>query len=407
MIVCRCRRMIDRHQNDEYGAMQTVQNSIAVGMENMQPQRMPAGEFGRLLAALSERGYRIVGPRVRDGAIVYDELAGAQDLPVGWTDRQSPGRYRLERRGDAALFGYNVGPQAWKKYLFPPRETLWRARREESADAGFIAEASPEPVRRAFIGVRACELQAIAIQDRVFTGGNAVDPRYAARRSAIFTVAVNCGQAAGSCFCVSMGGGPRATRGYDLALTELLDDRRHDLLVEAGSAAGEEVLAALGLPPASEQDGAQAAALLAATAASMGRTMETADLKPLLYRNAGSPHWETVAQRCVSCGNCTSVCPTCFCSDVEDVTSLDGNTAERVRSWTSCFTQGFTHLPGGAARASTASRYRHWITHKLAGWQDQFGTSGCVGCGRCITWCPPGIDITAEIAALREKETPP
>lgn len=363
---------------------------------------LQASQLDLLFAALKQRGFEIVGPRLRDGAIVYDELRGMADLPIGWSDRQAPGQYRLEQRGDQALFAYNVGPHSWKKYLFPPRETLWRAQREGS---GFVAgEAPPPPPRRAFIGVRACELKAIAIQDRVFTGGSAVDPRYAARRSNVFTVAVNCTRAGGNCFCVSMDSGPGAASGFDLSLTELLDEQRHDLLIRAGSAAGAELLAELSAVAASAQDIAQADALLAATAASMGRQLDTQDIKPLLYRNASSPQWQAIAERCVSCGNCTSVCPTCFCSEVEDLTSLDGEHSERVRSWASCFTQSFTHMAGGSSRVSTASRYRHWLTHKLAGWQDQFGTSGCVGCGRCISWCPPGIDLTAEVAALREKE---
>jgi len=132
-----------------------------------------------LLDALAKRGYRVIGPTVRDQAIVYDDIASVRDLPAGWTDEQSGGRYRVVRREDKALFGYAVGPHSWKRFLFPPIQQLWRAKRE--ADS-LKVEPAPLPTERfAFIGVRACELHAIAIQDRVFMNGALSDPHYRAR----------------------------------------------------------------------------------------------------------------------------------------------------------------------------------------------------------------------------------
>jgi ferredoxin len=134
----------------------------------------------------------------------------------------------------------------------------------------------------------------------------------------------------------------------------------------------------------------------------MGRAMETDGLPALLARNPEHPRWAQVAERCLTCGNCTLSCPTCFCHTVEDVADLAGTTAERVRRWDSCFTSEFSYIHGGSVRPSARSRYRQWLTHKLSAWHDQFGTSGCVGCGRCITWCPAKIDITEEVHAIRE-----
>ena len=136
----------------------------------------------------------------------------------------------------------------------------------------------------------------------------------------------------------------------------------------------------------------------------MGRSLDQEGLKELLYENRNHPRWDDVADRCLSCANCTMVCPTCFCTTVEDSTDLTGDTAERVRRWDSCFTMDFSYIHGGAVRKSVKSRYRQWMTHKLGTWQDQFGSSGCVGCGRCITWCPVGIDITEEVAAMRNEQ---
>ncbi|HXQ48948.1 MAG TPA: 4Fe-4S dicluster domain-containing protein [Thermoplasmata archaeon] len=353
--------------------------------------------FPRLLAALRGAGYRVVGPTVRDKAIVYGEVREETDLPIGWTDRQDAGQYRLERRTDAALFGYTVGPHSWKKYLFPSRERLWTAVRK---DGSF--EVRPEPVDEsplAFLGVRACELAAMSVSDRVF--GMAGDPSYAQRRRHILRIAVQCGQAGGTCFCTSMGTGPAVRAGHDLSLTEVVRPDRHFFLVEVGSEAGARIATDLPLRPAPAEDVTDATALVERAAASMGRTMDPNGLRDLLINNPEHPRWEIVARRCLSCTNCTMACPTCFCQTTEEVPDLSGEKVERWRRWDSCFNSGFSAVHGTSVRQSTNSRYRQWLTHKLAAWHDQFGESGCVGCGRCITWCPVGIDLTEEAAAIR------
>ncbi len=362
-------------------------------------------DFPQFLGAIQAKGYLIVGPTVRDGAIVYGPIGSETDLPIGWTDRQEGGSYRLERRADAALFGYNVGPHSWKKYLYPPRERLFTAHRD-----GTSFRVSPEPIDErptAYLGVRACELAAIRIQDRVFTGGPVVDPGYAGRRRNVLLIAVQCGQAASTCFCVSMGTGPGVRDGFDLALTELLQASRHEFVVEAGTPRGAEVLAGVPVRPAGGEELTAAEALVARTAGSMGRTMDTTGIRDLLRENLEHPRWDDVAKRCLSCTNCTMVCPTCFCSTNEEVPDLDATRVERWRRWDSCFNLAFTELHGKSVRASGRSRYRQWMTHKLGTWHDQFGSSGCVGCGRCITWCPVGIDLTEEVAAIRRSPAPP
>jgi len=356
-----------------------------------------------LFDALAE-SHEVVGPTVRDGAIVYDRIAGLADLPAGWTDVQTPGRYRLERRHDDALFGFTVGPQAWKRFLHRPVETLWTMHKTEG---GATIETDAGAVREfAFIGVRACELHAIAIQDRVLVQGPYQDKAYAVRRHGAFIVAVNCGQAGGTCFCVSMNTGPQAQSGFDLALTELIDGRGHRFIVEVGSEAGAEILQRVSQRPATEEDIAEATAVVARTEGQMGRHLKTDGIKELLLGNLNHPRWDDVAKRCLTCGNCTMVCPTCFCTTVEDHSDLNGTSAERVRKWDSCFTMDFSFIHGGGVRQTARSRYRQWMTHKLATWIDQFGSSGCVGCGRCITWCPVGIDITVEAAAIRQNPLP-
>jgi sulfhydrogenase subunit beta (sulfur reductase) len=357
-----------------------------------------------LVRALRTRGFRVLGPTVSNGAIVYDDLASADELPIGWGDVQEAGAYRLERRADDARFGYAVGPHSWKQFLFPARVRLWGARRTED---GFELEERAAPdAPYAFVGVRACELHGIAIQDRVFLEGRHVDSDYAARREDAFIVAVNCFEPGGTCFCTSMGTGPKAEAGYDLALTEILDGE-HRFLVEVGSARGAEVLSELPHRAAGDADRRAAAAAVEGAAGRMGREVDATDLRGLLARNLEHPRWDDVAERCLTCGNCVLVCPTCFCSAVEEVTDLTGERAGRVRVWDTCYSIDHSYIHGGPVRPSGRARYRQWLTHKFGTWHDQFGTSGCIGCGRCITWCPVGIDVTEELTAIRASEEGP
>lgn len=355
-------------------------------------------DFQRLIERLESRGYEVVGPTVDQEAIVYGRIRTIEDLPRGWTDEQTPGRYRLVRRDDDAWFGYVVGPQSWKKYLFPPLATLLTSQRTE---AGWRMEAPDEaPPRHAILGARACEVAAIAIQDRVFAGGQYVDPLYVARRQNLFVVAVQCTQAASTCFCSSMGTGPECRRGFDLALTELPSG----FLLSVGSAAGQSLAQELPLREATSEEISEGVQRRAVADSQISRRLDTEGIRELLLNNLEHERWNEVASRCLSCSNCTMVCPTCFCSTVEEVTDLTGDQASRQRRWDSCFNMDLAYLNGTTARPTIRSRYRQWLTHKLASWHDQFGESGCVGCGRCLTWCPVGIDLTEEVAAIRRTD---
>lgn len=347
-----------------------------------------------LLDALVRRGYRCVGPQVRDGAVVFDTLYSAADLPAGVRDSQQPGRYRLSQTDDARLFAWANGPQALKPLLFAPAEPLWRASR---TDRGFAVEAVlPETHPLAVIGARACDLAALAIQDRIFLHGEHPDPYYASRREGLFLVAVNCTHPAATCFCASTGDGPRADAGFDLSLTELDDG----FVAQAGSPIGERVLAELDLPAAGidqieAADGAERQAAGCQTRSLPGRKLRDA-----LFSNLQHARWDDVASRCLSCANCTLVCPTCFCHAEGDEPALAGGESVHQRQWDSCFSEGHAYIHGYQVRPEIRHRYRQWLTHKLGSWHDQFGRSGCVGCGRCLAWCPAEIDLTEEAWAI-------
>jgi len=373
-------------------------------MENDHIYRIDIKDLNDLFSAFQEDGYTVVGPKIKDQAIVYEELDSIDDLPIGWTDDQQPGTYRIKRRNDKALFGYNVGPHSWKKYLFPPRRKLWEAKRDKESIT--FAPESTEAKKIAFLGIRSCEIEAIFIQDKVFIEGKFVDTFYKNQRDNTLIIAVNCTQAAPTCFCASMNTGPEAKRGFDLSLTEIINEKDHYFVVAIGSEKGKSLIGKIKPPPCEQDDitAANEGIDRARKQMDQGLGIDNTDINNLLYRNMENPRWDEVAKRCLSCANCTLVCPTCFCSNTEDITDLTGDHTERWKTWDSCFNQDHSYLYGGAVRDSTKSRYRQWLTHKLGSWIDQFGTSGCVGCGRCVTWCPVGIDLREEVAAIRLKD---
>lgn len=349
----------------------------------------------RLLEVWLSAGWRVIAPVLRQTALVPDILRNADDLPRGYVDAQSPGQYRLEPGTPENWFDAVVGPQGWKRWLHPPERRLWSARRGSN---GF--EITPEEETwpaTVFFGIRPCDLAAIARQAEVFR--QAGDPGYAARLAATRFVAVQCGRSAETCFCASMQTGPRAQGGFDLALTEIAGG----LLLETGSAEGKALLEGLDLREATADQVHEAECRIDAAAASQVRAMPPG-IAARLREVPDDPHWEEIAGRCLHCANCTAVCPTCFCTDLTDRTDLGGARAERWQRWDSCFSPDFTYLHGGAVRRSAAARYRQWMTHKLSSWHEQFGTSGCTGCGRCITWCPAGIDLVTEANALTGEE---
>jgi sulfhydrogenase subunit beta (sulfur reductase) len=357
---------------------------------------LPKSKLDELLARLQEKGYRTYGPRIRDDAVVYAPLEKAADLPQGHTSVESAGQYRVVPSGNSRYFDITPGAQSWKQFFFPPRVALFDLCRQAEWKKEKTDGAVP---RVALVGVRPCELAAIKIQDLAFLREDFTDPIYRDRRANAFLLVVNCLHPGGTCFCASMGTGPKAAGDFDLALTEL-DDA---YILEIGSEAGKDILQGIPLQPVKKAMTQEAEKGFAAAKDNMGRQLETGDLPDLILKNLDHPEWAAVAARCMSCASCTLVCPTCFCWDTQDHTSLDGKQTGRERVWDSCFNPGYSYQAGGNTRPDTRSRYRQWLSHKLGTWKEQYGVLGCVGCGRCITWCPVKIDITEEIAALRKE----
>lgn len=355
-------------------------------------------QLDELLQKLQAVGYQLIGPTIYDKAIVYDKIHGIADLPIGWTDQQNKGSYRIVEKQEPTLFAYNVGPYTWKKFLFPPVQSLFTA---DKTTADIKVKVSHlEETKLALIGVRACELNAIKIQDKVFANKDYADAGYNKKRKNAFILAVNCTVASDTCFCTTMQTGPKVQDGYDLLVTEIFTSKKHYFILEVGSNLGNKLITTMSFKLASKKELEEAQALCDNLAQQMPAKFDNTKVKELLQNNQESKFWDELDNKCLSCSNCTLSCPTCFCSSIEDSTNLTGTISERTRKWDSCFQSDFSYMHGGPIRKSIKSRYRHWISHKLAHWHEQFGSSGCVGCGRCITWCPVGIDITEVVGKL-------
>ena len=363
-----------------------------------------ADGLDQLIRGLVADDWQVVGPTVSDEAVVLGPVTSIDDLPRGVGDEQQPGRYRLHDRGDDACFAFAGPATSFKPVLFPSRRLIWRGTRR--SDGFDVDTPEADPQRRVLLGIRGCDLAAVGIHDRVLRdrwgGRPAADPHYAAGRDDTLVIAAACTTPADTCFCSSMGTGPAPGSGYDLSLTELADDDGHRFVVSIGTQRGERLLDDVPHRPVEPADTEAVEAAMAGAQQRMHRRLDADALPAVLDAEVEHPLWEEVAEQCLACGNCTAVCPTCFCTAVEDVTDLSGEHTERWRVWDSCFTSGFSYVHGGPVRSSTASRYRQWMSHKLGTWHAQFDTAGCVGCGRCITWCPVGIDITAEARALQD-----
>ncbi|MGQ9782310.1 MAG: 4Fe-4S dicluster domain-containing protein [Nitrososphaeria archaeon] len=347
-----------------------------------------------ILGNLKLKGYKVVGPKLKNNAIIFSEVDSIKDLPIGYVDTQGPGKYEVKKSGES-FFSYVNGPFSLKNFLYPSEVDLLKV--EKKGNKIHVLPNTNFAEKRAFIGIRSCDLSALKVLDKTLLGYEYIDERYKLLRNGIFILGVNCVRAGENCFCASMNTGPKLGDGFDLALTEMEDG----FLLEVGSAEGEKMLDGVELRRASEYEVHKAGELIERASKAMTKKVNTLNLKNVLYNQLTNQRWNDVAKRCLSCGNCTMVCPTCFCNDVFDDNDVKSGVTTRKRIWDSCFNVEFAETTAGNVRPTIKDRYRQWLMHKMAYWVDQFGTFGCVGCGRCITWCPVGIDITEEVRALR------
>jgi sulfhydrogenase subunit beta (sulfur reductase) len=341
-------------------------------------------------------GYEVIAPKIEEGVLRLGSLDSNKELAKNVLAVQSPGKYHTE--SSDLMFSFTHGPDSPKWFLYPSKRKLWKMTTEDGSFE--LKEAGCESEKVAFFGIKPCDLASIEVFDRTLMKGEYVDEHYMNMRDKLAVIVANCIEPSGTCFCHSMGTGPKAKGGFDLSLTELSDG----FLVESGSKLGDEMLSGVDIRPAKQEDVNEADSKLKGAEDKMGRTLDVTNLKEKLYSNLESPAFREIAKRCLGCANCTNECPTCFCTMYQDVPSLDGKSSERSVAWDSCFTYQFAQVAGGHFRSELWARYRQWMVHKFAYWLDQFGVFGCIGCGRCITWCPVGIDVTESVREVQEVE---
>ena len=288
---------------------------------------------------------------VAQGAIIFDEVRRLEQLPIGWTDEQEGGTYRLKRRDDGAYFGYAVGPHSWKKYLFPSRMTLFTI--EQTANSFAVHGQPGAGSRYAFLGARSCDLHAIEIQDRVFLRGPICRSALSGPPRAGIHHRGELWRGRGDVFLHEHENGPeggsRFRPGADRAGRTFRGRGGHR--PRARDHGGRSLPRGRPAP-----DLGAAARVVRDTESQITRRLDTSDLPELLYNNLEHARWDDVAERCLSCTNCTMVCPTCFCHSIEDVPDLDGQRSERVRLWDSCFNFDHAHTAGGNMRPDIRSR---------------------------------------------------
>ncbi|WPM32043.1 4Fe-4S dicluster domain-containing protein [Hydrogenobacter sp. T-2] len=346
-----------------------------------------------LFEALKD-GYIVLAPKLRDGLIALSEVQSLEELPLGYRNIEAPGFCVIEKV--EGYFTYTHPYNSFKSFLHPTELPLIRVRKERE-DLNFQTLV-PEEKAMCLFDIRACDLSALKVLDTVFLYKNPhPDPYYASLREGLFVLAVNCSYATSTCFCTTMETGPEVKEGYDLLITELSEG----FLTEVGSEKGKRIIEKV--KDKREAEGKhfeEKRKILEKTELTMKRAFQTEGLTKRLYERMDAKYWEHIEKRCVACTSCTQACPTCFCFDIIERNNLELEESLRVRVWDSCFSPSFATVHRFNLRQSVHSRYRQWLMHKFAYWVGQFDCFGCVGCGRCITWCPVGIDIREEVRRI-------
>ena len=298
----------------------------------------------------------------------------------------------LSSSGEVVLDSHNTR-QAPKEVFFPRSEVLF------TYEEGRVIPVTPLEEQRVVFGIRPCDARSAILLDQVFDTPDYQDPYYVNRRKNTILIGLACNSPLGTCFCTVVGGGPFSVDGLDLLWTDL-DDR---YLVETVTERGEALIADRPHFRQATQEDTNRKATIAAQARQMVSGPNVQGIREKLDGMYDDPFWDELHQKCLGCGVCSYLCPTCHCFDIVD----EGTDARgrRVRNWDTCQFALFTHHASGHnPRRSGKERMRQRVMHKFNYFVENFGEIACVGCGRCVRECPVNMDIRVVIEAIRQVE---
>ena len=283
-----------------------------------------------------------------------------------------------------------------KASFFPPMEEMFSF--QKSGDGHHIEPPVSDEHKQLIFGIRPCDAKALAILDMTFKD-TYEDPYYLSKRRNNVLVGLGCTKPYDSCFCTSLDSSPTDQTNVDLMLTDIGDE----FVIEQVSDKGKELIALTSeLEEATEADEARAKEAKEAAYSKVTRKLDTKDIdNKLLASFDDEDYWEKIAAKCISCGICTFLCPTCYCFDIND--ELVKEQGARFRSWDSCGFSVYTKMPMENPRLEKWRRVRQKVCHKYEFYPMNFNVIACTGCGRCIRLCPVNWDITQTLESVPAK----
>ena len=295
--------------------------------------------------------------------------------------------FKPVQKGTTFLTTFANTKNAPKNFMFPRSELLLKYTRTPKG-VQFASDA-PEAQRTVLFGARPCDARSFALLDMLFDQEKWKDPYYIDKRAKTTVIALACAHPPyASCFCTSVGGSPTSSDGADILLTDLGENYLAEFITEKGA----KLLSYFGDSKADKAADKAKEKIAGESAGEIKVKIPAKEIKPWLDANFEHPFWATIHQKCLACGTCTYLCPTCHCFDISD--EMKGADGKRIRNWDSCMFPLFTkETSGHNPRSSQKERWRQRAMHKFRYYVDNFGAIACVGCGRCVMYCPVNIDI--------------